>query len=84
MPERSLMAQIDDRDAGIVETGQGTLLATTFTSLAYEPGLKKGYGRRRAGQGNHETGPTGSVAGRSSKTDRRRAAKATGLLDAAI
>lgn len=32
---------IDDRDAGIVETGQGTLLATTFTSLAYEPGLNK-------------------------------------------
>ena len=36
-----LDGEIDDRDAGIVETGQGTLLATTFTSLAYEPGLKK-------------------------------------------
>ncbi|MEZ6122840.1 MAG: sialidase family protein [Planctomycetaceae bacterium] len=32
---------IDDRDAGIVETAQGTLLVTTFTSLAYEPELKK-------------------------------------------
>lgn len=32
---------IDDRDAGIVETKRGTLLVTTFTSLAYEPGLKK-------------------------------------------
>ncbi len=32
---------IDDRDAGILETANGTLLATTFTSLAYEPGLKK-------------------------------------------
>ena len=27
---------IDDRDAGIVETTRGTLLATTFTSLAFE------------------------------------------------
>ena len=27
----------DDRDAGILETPKGTLLATTFTSLAYEP-----------------------------------------------
>ena len=32
---------IDDRDSGIVETSQGTLLATTFTSLAYEPSLEK-------------------------------------------
>ncbi|MDA1230912.1 MAG: sialidase family protein [Planctomycetota bacterium] len=32
---------IDDRDAGILETQQGSLLVTTFTSLAYEPGLHK-------------------------------------------
>ena len=32
---------IDDRDAGIVETARGTLIATTFTSLAYLPALKK-------------------------------------------
>ena len=32
---------IDDRDAGILETSEGTLLATTFTSLAYEPILVK-------------------------------------------
>lgn len=32
---------IDDRDAGILETAKGTLLVTTFTSLAYEPGLHK-------------------------------------------
>lgn len=31
----------DDRDAGILETAKGTLLVTTFTSLAYEPGLQK-------------------------------------------
>jgi len=32
---------IDDRDSGCVETDKGTLLVTTFTSLAYVPGLKK-------------------------------------------
>lgn len=32
---------IDDRDAGIVETPQGSLLITTFTSLAYQPILEK-------------------------------------------
>ena len=32
---------IDDRDAGILETNQGTLLVTTFSSLAYQPGLEK-------------------------------------------
>lgn len=32
---------LDDRDAGILETARGTLLATTFTSLAYEPLLEK-------------------------------------------
>ncbi len=31
---------IDDRDAGVVETAKGSLLATTFTSLAYKPILK--------------------------------------------
>lgn len=39
--ERTILdGPIDDRDAGIVETAKGTLLATTFTSMAYEPGLK--------------------------------------------
>ena len=32
---------IDDRDAGVLETAKGTLLVTTFTSLAYEPALQK-------------------------------------------
>ncbi|MDA7618255.1 glycoside hydrolase [Verrucomicrobia bacterium] len=32
---------LDDRDAGILQTRQGTLLATTFTSLAYEPILRR-------------------------------------------
>lgn len=37
---------IDDRDAGICETQAGTLLATTFTSLAYEDLLKKSEGKK--------------------------------------
>jgi len=32
---------IDDRDAGIVETAKGSILVTTFTSLAYEPRLAR-------------------------------------------
>lgn len=32
---------IDDRDAGIVETAKGSVLITTFTSLAYEPILAR-------------------------------------------
>jgi len=32
---------IDDRDSGVLETDQGTILVTTFTSLAYEPILTR-------------------------------------------
>lgn len=35
-PRTLLDGPIDDRDAGIVETAQGSLLVTTFTSLAYD------------------------------------------------
>ncbi|WP_442507832.1 sialidase family protein [Novipirellula sp. SH528] len=38
-PRTILDGASDDRDAGITETAKGTLLVTTFTSLAYEPGL---------------------------------------------
>lgn len=40
-PRVLLDGPIDDRDSGVVETAKGTILVTTFTSLAYEPGLKK-------------------------------------------
>lgn len=40
-PRVLLDSAIDDRDAGVLETTKGTLLVTTFTSLAYEPSLKK-------------------------------------------
>ena len=40
-PRTVLDGDLDDRDAGILETAKGTLLITTFTSLAYEPILAK-------------------------------------------
>lgn len=40
-PRVLLDSAIDDRDAGVLETPKGTLLVTTFTSLAYEPSLEK-------------------------------------------
>ncbi len=36
-PRVLMDSPIDDRDAGICETARGSLLVTTFTSLAYEP-----------------------------------------------
>ncbi len=38
-PRTVLDSDIDDRDAGVLETARGSLLVTTFTSLAYEPAL---------------------------------------------
>lgn len=32
---------IDDRDSGVLETSRGSILVTTFSSLAYEPILEK-------------------------------------------
>jgi sialidase-1 len=40
-PQVLLDSMTDDRDSGVVETAKGTLLVTTFTSLAYEPFLAK-------------------------------------------
>lgn len=40
-PQVLLDGPIDDRDAGVVETAKGTLLVTTFTSLAYQPLLEQ-------------------------------------------
>jgi len=40
-PQTILDGPIDDRDAGVVETTKGSLLVTTFTSLAFEPILEK-------------------------------------------
>lgn len=40
-PQVLLDSAVDDRDAGVLETAKGTLLVTTFTSLAYEGQLAK-------------------------------------------
>ncbi len=40
-PRTLLDSAIDDRDSGVLETAKGTLLVTTFTSLAYESTLTK-------------------------------------------
>ena len=39
-PRVLLDSATDDRDSGVLETNQGTLLVTTFTSLAYQPILE--------------------------------------------
>ena len=43
-PEVLLDTPIDDRDAGVLETPAGSLLVTTFTSLAYQPLLDRASG----------------------------------------
>jgi Neuraminidase (sialidase) len=40
-PRVLLDGAIDDRDAGVLETAQGSLLVTTFSSLAFEAALTK-------------------------------------------
>ena len=40
-PRVLLDGPIDDRDSGVLETDRGTILVTTFTSLAYEPLLAR-------------------------------------------
>ena len=40
-PRVLLDSPTDDRDSGVLETAKGTLLVTTFTSLAYEDHLAK-------------------------------------------
>jgi Neuraminidase (sialidase) len=40
-PRVLMDSPIDDRDAGVLETAKGSILVTTFTSLAYEPILQR-------------------------------------------
>ena len=49
-PRVLLDTAIDDRDAGVVETVKGTLLVTTFTSLAYDERLLARAEQRKPGQ----------------------------------
>jgi hypothetical protein len=52
-PRVLLDSATDDRDAGAMETAQGTLLVTTFTSLAYESSLNGRKNQDRAWQAAH-------------------------------
>ena len=54
-PRVLLDGAIDDRDSGFLETDKGTLIATTFTSLAYESYLKKGQRMSGLGQDGWKT-----------------------------
>jgi sialidase-1 len=40
-PRTLLDSAIDDRDSGVLETAKGSIIVTSFTSLAYEPKLTK-------------------------------------------
>ena len=40
-PQVMMDSPIDDRDAGVLETAKGSILITTFTSLAYESQLRR-------------------------------------------
>lgn len=48
-PRTLLDSPLDDRDAGVVETSQGSLLVTTFTSLAYKSRLEQELKNKAAG-----------------------------------
>ena len=48
-PQVLLDSAMDDRDAGVLETRRGSVLVTTFTSLAYEPILEAAE-RKKPGQ----------------------------------
>jgi len=50
-PQVLLDSAIDDRDAGVLETAKGTILVTTFTSLAYEKSLLAAETKKPGDQG---------------------------------
>jgi sialidase-1 len=50
-PRVLIDSAIDDRDAGVLETAAGTLLLTTFSSLAYEKSLEAAAGMKPGEEG---------------------------------
>ena len=50
-PQVLLDSAIDDRDAGVLETAKGSILVTTFTSLAYESTLAAAAKRKPGDKG---------------------------------
>ena len=77
--------EIDDRDSGVIETAKGSILVTTFTSLAYVPGLEKVPRRLETGpKSSLAEGETRSLAGRAQSIERSRAAGIARCLDACV
>ena len=56
---------IDDRDAGVVETAEGSLLVTTFTSVGYASILARAEGLESQGERRLAPRETRSLAGHS-------------------
>ncbi len=54
-PRVLLDSATDDRDSGVLETAKGTLLVTTFTSLAYVPHYEKKAAFAELGKGGWRT-----------------------------
>lgn len=64
---------LDDRDAGVLETAKGTLLVTTFKSLAYESSLAAAEKRKPSDSGAWPAGKLKSwQAARDRLTDQQR------------
>ncbi len=57
-PQVLIDGPIDDRDAGVVETAKGSILVTTFTSLAYESALHRAEQAKPGQPGAFEDGKT--------------------------
>jgi len=55
-PRVILDGVLDDRDAGVVETKKGSLLVTSFSSLAYVPGMQRMSNQPAAWQAAHARG----------------------------
>ncbi len=70
-PRTLIDSDLDDRDAGIVETARGTLLVTTFTSLAYEPMLERARKQRLEGWSGEKLARWEAVDRRLAPADRR-------------
>jgi sialidase-1 len=66
-PQILLDGPIDDRDSGVVETNLGSILVTTFTSLAYEPLLEQA---NRQTSGNAQAWPKDKLSRWNAARDR--------------
>ena len=66
-PQVLLDGPIDDRDSGVLETSRGTILVTTFTSLAFEPALEQANSRK---SGDPQAWPADKLARWNAARDR--------------